>query len=271
MAEARNPAGLAGPEEDTIIKMVGLKKSFGPHTVLRGVDLDVPRGRVTCIIGRSGEGKSVLIKHVLGLIEPDAGDVLVDGESMIHCSQRERRRRLRRFGMLFQNGALFDSMSAFDNVAFPLRESGQKMSRKELAERVEAKLEQVGLQGVGAKYPGQLSGGQRKRVGLARAIALDPEILLYDEPTTGLDPVRTHAVDEMILNTARDLNITSVVITHDMQAVHEIADVVAMLYGGVIHVRCDAATLRDHPSEVVQSFLHGRPMADASTGQLVQD
>ena len=270
MAEERDAAGLAAAGEDTVIQMVGLKKAFGPHTVLRGVDLDVPRGRVTCIIGRSGEGKSVLLKHVIGLLQPDAGDVLVDGESMVHCSRRDRRRRLRRFGMLFQNGALFDSMTAFENVAFPIRESAQRLSRRELADLVEHKLEMVGLRGVGAKYPGQLSGGQRKRVGLARAIALDPEILLYDEPTTGLDPVRTHAVDEMILRTARELNITSVVITHDMQAVYEIADVVAMLYGGVIHVRCDPQTLRDHPSEVVQSFLLGRPMADASIEQMGQ-
>ncbi len=270
VSERAQVTGLAGPGEDTVIRMVGLEKSFGPHTVLRGVDLDVPRGLVTCIIGRSGEGKSVLLKHVLGLLRPDAGDVLVDGESMVHCSGGERRRRLRRFGMLFQNGALFDSMTAFDNVAFPIRESRQRLSRRALADRVETKLEQVGLKGVGAKFPGQLSGGQRKRVGLARAIALDPEILLYDEPTTGLDPVRTHAVDELILRTARDLNITSVVITHDMQAVYEIADVVAMLYGGVVHVRCDPDTLRDHPSDVVQSFLHGRPMADASADQIGQ-
>jgi phospholipid/cholesterol/gamma-HCH transport system ATP-binding protein len=268
VAEARNPEGLAAADEDTIIKMVGLKKAFGAHTVLRGVDLDVPRGLVTCIIGRSGEGKSVLLKHVLGLLTPDAGDVLVDGDSMVHCSGRQRRRHLRRFGMLFQNSALFDSMTAFDNVAFPIRESGRRLNRAELAELVEHKLEAVGLKGVSSKYPGQLSGGQRKRVGLARAIALDPEILLYDEPTTGLDPVRTHAVDELILATARDLNITSVVITHDMQAVYEIADVVAMLYGGVVHARCDPDTLRDHPSEVVQSFLQGRPMPDASAGQI---
>lgn len=268
MAEARRPEGLAAEGEDTVIQMVGLTKSFGPHTVLRGVDLDVPRGKITCIIGRSGEGKSVLLKHVLGLLSPDGGDVLVDGESMVHCSRGERRRRLRRFGMLFQNAALFDSMTAFENVAFPLRESGRRLRPAELTDLVELKLEQVGLSGVSQKMPGELSGGQRKRVGLARAIALDPEILLYDEPTTGLDPVRTHAVDELILRTAQDLNITSVVITHDMQAVYEIADVVAMLYGGVIHVRTTPDELRRHPSEVVQSFLHGRPMADASSGQI---
>ncbi len=252
-----------------MISLVGLRKSFGDLHVLRGLDLDIPRGRICCIIGRSGEGKSVLLKHVLGLLLPDEGDVLVDGESMLDAGPMKRRRLLRRFGMLFQNGALFDSMTVFDNVAFPIRESGKKLKGKELEEVVEGKLEAVGLSGVSAKIPGQLSGGQRKRVALARAIALDPEILLYDEPTTGLDPVRTHAVDELILETNQRLGITSVVISHDMHAVYEIADVVAMLYGGGIHVRCDVPTLKSHPSEIVQSFLLGRPMADPSAEQVL--
>lgn len=266
MAESQG-AGLAAPGEDTAIELRGLRKSFGALHVLRGLDLDIPRGRITCVIGRSGEGKSVLLKHILGLIEPDGGDVLVDGESMIHCTPTRRRRLLHRFGMLFQNGALFDSMTVFDNVAFPLRESKTTLSRKDLRELVEAKLELVGLRGVSAKIPSELSGGQRKRVALARAIALDPEILLYDEPTTGLDPVRTHAVNELIVQTNQRLGITSVVISHDMAAVYEIADVVAMLYGGRIHVRCDVPTLKSHPSDVVQSFLQGRPMADPSAEQ----
>lgn len=253
---------------DPIIQITGLHRSFGDQEVLRGIDLDVARGRILTIIGRSGEGKSVLLKHVIGLLRPDEGDVLVDGVSMVRCRPRERRRLLRRFGMLFQNAALFDSMTVFDNVAFPLRQNSEnRLKRKELARVVHEKLELVGLRGVDRKLPSQLSGGQRKRVGLARAIALDPEILLYDEPTTGLDPVRTHAVDEMILDTARSLEVTSVVITHDMQAVFEIADEVAFLYDGRIHVQCTPSELRDHPSDVVQSFLAGRPMADATVGQ----
>ena len=255
--------------DQPIIRIQDLHKSFGAHHVLRGIDLDVTRGKILTIIGRSGEGKSVLLKHILGLIEPDSGDVLIDGHSIVHCKPRVRRRMLRRFGMLFQNSALFDSMTVFDNVAFPIRESSKnRISRKELRKIVEQKLELVGLSGVSAKIPGELSGGMRKRVALARAIALNPEILLYDEPTTGLDPVRTHAVDQLILETARNLDVTSVVITHDMQAVYEIADEVAFLYDGRVHLLTSAEGLRDHPSEVVQSFIHGRPMADASAGQL---
>jgi len=254
---------------EPIIAIRDLHKAFGAHQVLRGVDLEVTRGRVLTIIGRSGEGKSVLLKHILGLIPPDAGDVLIDDQSIVHCAPRQRRKMLRRFGMLFQNSALFDSMTVFDNVAFPLRENAEKrLRRKALREKVEEKLELVGLKGVSSKMPSELSGGMRKRVGLARAIALDPEILLYDEPTTGLDPVRTHAVDRLILDTAHRLDVTSVVITHDMQAVFEIADEVAFLYGGRVHVKTSPDQLRDHPSEVVQSFIHGRPMADASEGQL---
>jgi phospholipid/cholesterol/gamma-HCH transport system ATP-binding protein len=253
---------------ESIISIRGLEKAFGAHAILRGVDLEIPRGEVTVIIGRSGEGKSVLLRHIIGLLEPDAGEVLVDGISMTRASPRERRLLLRRFGMLFQNGALFDSMTVFDNVAFPIRESGQRLGAKLLAEKVREKLALVGLSGVERKIPAELSGGQRKRVALARAVALEPEIILYDEPTTGLDPVRTHAVDEMILETARSLNVTSVVITHDMQAVFEIADHVAMLYDGRVLLRVRPDELRVHPSEVVQAFIHGRALDDASAGQL---
>jgi phospholipid/cholesterol/gamma-HCH transport system ATP-binding protein len=257
---------------EPIIRIKDLHKAFGSHRVLRGIDLDVTPGRVLTIIGRSGEGKSVLLKHILGLIQPDSGDVEVAGTSMTRCSARVRRRMLRRFGMLFQNAALFDSMTVFENVAFPLREnSGKRLNRKELRDIVEGKLELVGLSGVGSKLPSELSGGMRKRVGLARAIALDPEILLYDEPTTGLDPVRTHSVDRLILDTAHNLKATSIVITHDMQAVFEIADEVAFLYKGRVHVLTGPEALREHPSEVVQSFIHGRPMEDASSGQLEGD
>jgi len=261
--------GGGGTAEDPVIEIRDLHKSFGPHSILRGVDLTIPRGEVTVIIGRSGEGKSVLLKHIIGLLHPDRGEVLVDGVSMTHAGPRGRRALLRRFGMLFQNGALFDSMTVFDNVAFPVRESGRGAPRGDaLRQLVRDKLALVGLSGVEDKTPAELSGGQRKRVALARAVALEPEIILYDEPTTGLDPVRTHAVDEMILETAKTLNVTSVVITHDMQAVFEIADHVAMLFDGKVLLRVSPEELREHPSDVVQSFIHGRPLADASAGQL---
>lgn len=254
--------------DDPVIRIQGLKKSFGQHHILRGLSLDIPRGQVMVIIGRSGEGKSVLLKHIIGLMQPDDGEVLIDGVSMTHASPSQRRGLLRRFGMLFQNGALFDSMTVFDNVAFPLRESGLRLNKADLAARVEDKLGMVGLSGVSGKMPSDLSGGQRKRVALARAIALEPEIILYDEPTTGLDPVRTHAVDKMILETAHKLDVTSVVITHDMQAVFEIADHVAMLFNGKVLLCCSPEELRNHPSDVVQAFIHGRPLADASAAQL---
>lgn len=262
---------MSAPEPavpDPIIRITDLHKSFGPHSILRGVDLDIPRGEVTVIIGRSGEGKSVLLKHIIGLLSPDSGDVLLEGTSMCWSPPRVKRRLLRRFGMLFQNGALFDSMTVFDNVAFPIRQARLGLRAGELRSRVTEKLELVGLSGVEMKIPSELSGGQRKRVALARAIALEPEIILYDEPTTGLDPVRTHAVDEMILRTAHTLNVTSIVISHDMQAVFEIADNVAMLFDGRIHVCVPPDALRGHDSEIVQSFIHGRPMADPSAGQL---
>ncbi len=254
--------------DEPIIRIQDLHKSFGAHSILRGVDLDIPRGEVTVIIGRSGEGKSVLLKHIIGLMSPDSGDVLLEGASMFSSPPRVRRRMLRRFGMLFQNGALFDSMTVFDNVAFPIRQARLGLGNGELKDKVLEKLSLVGLSGVEMKIPAELSGGQRKRVALARAIALEPEIILYDEPTTGLDPVRTHSVDQLILDTAHKLNVTSIVITHDMQAVFEIADHVAMLFDGAIHVRVPPDELRKHDSEVVQSFIHGRPMSDPSAGQL---
>ena len=253
--------------DDPMIEMVDVYKAFGTQRVLRGLSFQVERSGITCIIGRSGEGKSVLLKHILGLMLPDSGDVFIGGESISHASPRERRRMLRRFGMLFQYAALFDSMSVFDNVAFPLRESRRRLKRAELREIVESKLEVVGLAGQSHKMPSQLSGGQRKRVGLARAIALEPEIVLYDEPTTGLDPVRTAAIDRMILDTGQRLGITSVVITHDIGAALRIADWVAMLYQGRILAHARPDEIRDHPSEVIQAFIHGREMEDASVAQ----
>jgi phospholipid/cholesterol/gamma-HCH transport system ATP-binding protein len=252
----------------TAIRIVGLEKAFGAQRVLRGVDLDIARHRITVIIGRSGEGKSVLLKHILGLLKPDQGDVLVDGASVVTARPAARRRLLRRFGMLFQNAALFDSMTVFENVAFPVIESGRRLSRRQLRDLVAEKLAVVGLSGIEHKLPSELSGGMRKRVGLARAIALDPEILLYDEPTTGLDPVRTHVVDELIVATGRRLNVTSVVISHDMQAVFEIADRVVMLHEGKVLAEDAPEPFRRHPSPIVQAFIHGRPLEGEAGGVL---
>lgn len=218
-----------------MIDVRGLHKSFGPHAVLRGVDLAVREGSTMVVLGGSGSGKTVLMKHMIGLLRPDRGEVIVDGQDIVPLSERDLDRVRRKFGMVFQAAALFDSMTVFENVAFPLREH-RKASEREIAEVVHQKLEVVGLKDIDHKFPAELSGGMRKRVGLARAIALDPKIVLYDEPTTGLDPITTDYVDEMILGAQRKLGVTSVVISHDIASAFHIADDIAYLESGQIAV-----------------------------------
>ncbi len=220
-----------------MIDVKGLTKAFGDHEVLRGIDLQVREGATTVVLGGSGSGKTVLIKHMIGLLRPDSGRVVVDGEDLVPLGDRELNRVRRKFGMVFQAAALFDSMTVFDNVAFPLREhSRASENEKEIARIVHEKLEVVGLTGIDRKFPAELSGGMRKRVGLARAIALDPKIVLYDEPTTGLDPITTDYVDDMILEAQRRLGVTSVVISHDIGSSFQIADEIAFLEDGRIAV-----------------------------------
>lgn len=249
-----------------MIHLRQLKKSFGTQTVLNDLDLHIPRGKITVIIGRSGEGKSVLLKHLMGLIRPDGGEVVVDGVDIAKMQETELFAMRRKFGMLFQNAALFDSMDVFENIAFPLVEHG-RMKKQEIRARV---IELIGLVGLKenalAKYPSELSGGMRKRVGLARAIALKPEALLYDEPTTGLDPVMTDVVDHLILDTQRQLGITSVVISHDIAATFAIADKVAMLHEGRILLEGPPETFKSAKNPVIRNFLEGR----ASDEQLVE-
>ncbi len=220
------------------IRVRGLHKSFGVQHVLRGIDLDIERGRTNIIIGGSGQGKSVLMKHLMGLLRPDAGQIWVDGEDVVPFNDREMGRLRRKFGMVFQYAALFDSMNVVENIAFPLIER-YKLSRDEIMERVRdllRRLDLANVAGIEQKVPPELSGGQRKRVGLARALIDRPEILLYDEPTTGLDPVATKNVDEMIRRTADEFGVTSVVISHDMASTFRIGDRISMLYNGTIVV-----------------------------------
>jgi phospholipid/cholesterol/gamma-HCH transport system ATP-binding protein len=240
--------------DDTAIQIRSVYKAFGSHEVLKGIRLTVPRGKITTIIGGSGSGKSVLIKHIIGLLQPDRGRVFVDGEDITRLGSRALIKVRAKFGMLFQHSALFDSMTVEDNVAFPLREH-TKLSRKEIQRQVAEKLEVLGLAGMGKKWPAELSGGMRKRVGLARAITMNPSFLIYDEPTTGLDPVLAAQVDEMIGETQDRLGVTSVVISHDMASTFRLAHQIAMIHDG--QIVCSGTPNEIAVSEVpqVQQFI----------------
>ena len=240
------------------IRLRGLKKAFGSFQVLRGVDLDIPRGGTTVVIGLSGAGKSVLLKIIMGLIPPDEGTVEVGGVHITRLRESERRQIRGRFGYVFQNGALFDSMTVYENVAFPLIEH-TKLPESEIRARVVAAMESVGLEAHADKMPSNLSGGMRKRASLARALVRDPEFLLYDEPTTGLDPIRTASIDQLIADTqASNPNLTSVVISHDMHATFRIAHKVAMLMEGVIAAQGAPEDIARSEDPRVQQFIEGR-------------
>jgi phospholipid/cholesterol/gamma-HCH transport system ATP-binding protein len=240
--------------ERPIIEVRGLFKSFGDNPVLQGIDLELPEGKTTVVLGGSGSGKTVLMKHVIGLLRPDRGQILVESEDIAPLPEAELSRVRRKFGMVFQAAALFDSMTVFDNVAFPLREHSE-LSEKQIADVVHQKLEVVGLKGIDRKYPAELSGGMRKRVGLARAIALEPKIVLYDEPTTGLDPITTDYVDEMILSAKEKLAVTSLVISHDIGSAFNIADQIAFLHAGRIRVVGPPRVVRESADSELQKFL----------------
>lgn len=241
-----------------MIKVQGLQKRFGRQEVLRGVDLEVPTGSITIIIGRSGGGKSVLLKHLLGLVRPDAGRVFVDGVELTGTSGRALDRIRERYGVVFQGGALFDSMTCWANVAFPLREK-TRLGRAEIGARVERALEQVGLSGVGSKYPAEISGGMRKRVAIARALVTEPEIVFFDEPTTGLDPILVNTIHRLILELHRQLGFTAVMVSHEIPEIFEIADTVAMLHEGRIAEVGPPAAIQGSPNPVVQRFIRGEP------------
>jgi phospholipid/cholesterol/gamma-HCH transport system ATP-binding protein len=239
-----------------MIEVKDIHKSFGRQKVLDGVNLKVEAGKTTVIIGRSGGGKSVLLKHLIGLLKPDSGQVLVDDVDITKLNDRDLNEIRKKFGMLFQEAALFDSMNVRENVAFPLREHA-RMGEKEIREVVADRLRAVGLTGVEEKMPSELSGGMRKRVGLARAIAMHPRIVLFDEPTTGLDPVMTEAINRLILDTQERYDLTCVVISHDLQSIFKIGHKIAMLYEGQIVAYGTPDDIRSSDNPVIRQFMAG--------------
>ena len=240
-----------------MIEVVDLHKTLGPQQVLRGVDLRIESGKTHVVLGRSGSGKSVLLKHLVGLFQPDAGRVLVDGEDISKLEERQLGPIRKKIGILFQSGALFDSMSVGENIAFPLRESGVH-DEAAIWERVAGALEMVDLAGEEAKMPENLSGGMRKRVGLARTIVSRPACILYDEPTTGLDPIATDSINHLIRRLQRRLQATSVVVTHDMKTAFHTADRIAFLHEGRIYFEGTVEELRASKDPILENFIEGR-------------
>jgi phospholipid/cholesterol/gamma-HCH transport system ATP-binding protein len=239
-----------------MIRIENLQKSFGGNYVLRGVNLQVQQGESVTVIGGSGSGKSVLIKHIIGILQPDQGDIFIDGTNIGRLEEKELYTIRRKFGMLFQAAALFDSMSVWENVGFALLRA-RTYSEEEVREIASEKLNLVGLVGVEDLMPAELSGGMKKRVGLARAIAHNPEILLYDEPTTGLDPIMADAINELIVRMREKLNVTSVTITHDMQSAYKISDRIAMLYEGKIIETGTPDEIKRTEHPIVRQFITG--------------
>ncbi|MGH2818457.1 MAG: ABC transporter ATP-binding protein [Actinomycetota bacterium] len=242
------------PEVEISIK--GLTKSFGPQTVLEDITCDIPKGKITLMLGPSGTGKSVFLKHLVGLLKPDRGEIWIEGKNVPALNEKELYEVRRKFGVLFQDGALFGSMNIFDNVAFPLREHTKKREG-EIKDIVTEKLQMVGLGGAEKKLPGEISGGMKKRAGLARALVLDPEIVLFDEPDSGLDPVRTAFLNELTMDLNRQLNATFIVVTHDIATAKQVADFIGMLYRRNLVKFGPAKEMFTSDIPVVRQFLAG--------------
>jgi phospholipid/cholesterol/gamma-HCH transport system ATP-binding protein len=244
-------------DKDNVLTMRNVTKSFGDNLVLDNVSLDVEKGKCTVVIGPSGCGKTVLIKHLIVLLRPSSGEVYFKDKRIDDLEEKELSRIRTHFGFLFQGGALFDSLSVTENILFPIRQHYRVTESSGVDELVKTKLAMVGLDGFQDYYPAKLSGGQRKRVALARAIALNPEVILYDEPTTGLDPIRADTINELILKLQRGLGVTSVVVTHDMKSAYKVADRIVMLHEGKIHADGDAEYIRNHSDSIVRQFIKG--------------
>jgi phospholipid/cholesterol/gamma-HCH transport system ATP-binding protein len=240
-----------------MIEVRQLTKSFGAQKILDGVELRIESGESVAIIGRSGGGKSVLLKHIIALLQPDSGDVLIDGESIVRMNERQLLRIREKFGMVFQSAALFDSMTVAENVAFPLVRKKKKYTVAEIERRVAQALEMVDLPGTQKKNPAELSGGMRKRVGLARAIIYEPQILLYDEPTTGLDPIVSDSIDKLIIRVRDHFKITSVVVTHDMRSARRVGNRVLMLHEKKIYANAAPEVLFASTDPIVRQFIDG--------------
>jgi len=237
-----------------MIKLIGVEKTLGGQRVLQGVDITIPAGQLTTIIGRSGEGKSVLLKHMIGLMQPDRGEVWIGDVEISRLSGARLNDVRKRFAMLFQGAALFDSLSVFENVAFPLREK-LRMKGQEVTRRVDEKLEQVGLAGMGHKFPAELSGGMRKRAGLARALVMEPEIILFDEPTTGLDPLMAKSIHDLIVAMQRRFKFTAIMVSHEIPEVFAISDWVAMLRRGKIAAMAPSAEFVATTDPEIKEFI----------------
>lgn len=247
-----------------MILIEDLHKWFGDHHVLKGINLKIEKGKTTVILGRSGCGKTVLVKHIIGLLKPDRGKIYVDGIEITSLPSHRMKEVVKKFGMLFQSSALFDSMTVEENVAFPLKEH-TRLTEEEIRKRVKAKLEVVGLKGIEDRYPSELSGGMKKRVGLARAMALDPEYIIFDEPTTGVDPVTAYSIDMLMKETQRKFNLTFIVITHDIISTFRIADHIAMMEDGKI--------LEEGTPEEIMNSSHPevRKFIDIKTREVVSE
>lgn len=244
--------------DDGVIVLENITKRFGRKVVLDNVSLAVEKGKTTVVIGPSGCGKTVLVKHLIVLLRPNAGEVYYKNRRIDNLSENALNKIRTHYGFLFQGGALFDSLSVTENIIFPIRQHHKITDWKATEELVKEKLAMVGLDGYQNHYPSNLSGGQRKRVALARAIALNPEVILYDEPTTGLDPIRSDIINELVLKLQRELGVTSVVVTHDMTSAYKVADRIIMLHKGKIIADGDADHIRNHPHPIVQQFIHGQ-------------
>jgi phospholipid/cholesterol/gamma-HCH transport system ATP-binding protein len=249
-----------------MIEVRHLQKSFGTHKVLDGVNLKIAQGEFVVIIGRSGGGKSVLLKHLIGLVFPDSGEVLIEGESLSGKNERQLIEIRRKFGMLFQSAALFDSLSVAENISFPLRRS-RTFSEQQIVDKVNEALEMVELPGIQDKKPSELSGGMRKRVGLARAIVYRPQIILYDEPTTGLDPIVSDSIDQLILRLGARMKVTSIAVTHDMRTARRVGQRIMMLHQGRIHVTGTPDEIFASEDPVVHQFVNG--ISDAKAFDLL--
>jgi phospholipid/cholesterol/gamma-HCH transport system ATP-binding protein len=256
-APARNPCGDMDPARPALIRLINVYKSFGALKVFTGLNVSIQERECVVILGPSGTGKSVLLKHIVGLMRPDSGEVHYCNQRVDTASEHELEDIRRHMGFLFQGGALFDSLSVFDNVAFQMREH-TKLSVRDIRDRVSAKLAMVGLEGTQKLMPAELSGGMRKRVALARAIALDPQVVLYDEPTTGLDPIRSDVINELILKLNDELHVTSVVVTHDMNSAYKVGDRLVMLWDGKVLMEGKVEEFRHTTNADVRRFIQGR-------------
>lgn len=253
---------MRGNHDDSVIVINNVTKKFGSKIVLDNVSLGIQKGQTTVVIGPSGCGKTVLVKHLIVLLRPSSGEVYYRDRRIDNLDENELNKIRTRYGFLFQGGALFDSLSVTENIIFPIRQHCEIKDWAQVEDLVKSKLAMVGLDGFQNYFPANLSGGQRKRVALARAIALNPEVILYDEPTTGLDPIYSDVISELILKLRRELGVTSVVVTHDMTMAYKVANRIVMLHNGKIIADGDADHIRNHPHPTVQQFINGRVSQD---------